>query len=358
MKNLVKKILTLIISCFMVMNLPLVGFAATAKAGGGDAPSLQIQHSPIKSVKAGELIPVSAKINDREGIELVRIYFRSAGSEPYYFIPMIDSKNSEYYALLPAPSGTTEAIEYLFLVKTYNNRIFNSQTFTATIAKQKKVSPDAGQNSIDVLVETKSIPDKMTGFNEKTRVRLVTNDEKHGVLAGLYDIKETGGTASTGQYHGTIFSSKESNLNTMYIAGGVAVGVVAIALLAGSSGSGSDSSPPSGPIDPTLPTGAGLWTLEFDYPPCSKTTSQIVECSAEGLVTAVSPTAIGIPLPESCANSPFGGLADVFIVGGSCDTITACNGYSPPGLVSKTCADKSIIFQKQEGVRVERWSAQ
>jgi hypothetical protein len=352
MKNLRKLIAKVLIPCIILVNFPLPIFAAPAE----EELTLQIEHSAVKKAKTGKTIPVTANFAVAEGSEIVRIYFRAVGSKPYYFVPMVTSHNSEYYSILPAPDGTVASIEYLFLVKTYNNRVFTSKANTVTVTGRKKISADSKQDIVDVSIETTQIPAQIVGFNEKTRVRLVTQSEKHGVLAGLYANKDTGGTSSSGHYHGTIEASEGSHLNALLIGGGVTAGVIALAVIAGSSGSGGSSSS----TDPgtTVSTGAGLWTLQFEYSPCSKTTSQTVACSTEGLVTSVSPTAIGIPLPESCSNSPYGGLADLFTVGGSCDTVTACNNYSSSDLTGKTCAAKSIILYKNDGLRVERWSLQ
>ena len=352
MKNLQKLIAKVLIPCIIMVNLPLLVFAAPTE----EELTLQIEHSPVKKVTVGKTIPVTANFAVAEGIEIVRIYFRAVGSTPYYFVPMIASDNSEYYSILPAPDGSATAIEYLFLVKTYNNRVFTSTANTITVKGPKTVSDDSEQNIVDVSVETTKVPTTMVGFSEKTRVRLVTQSEKHGVLAGLYAYKDTAGTSSSGHYHGTIEAHKGSHRNALLIGGGVAAGAIALAVIAGSSGSGSSSS--STDTGSTVSTGAGLWTLQFEYSPCSKTTSQTVSCSTEGLVTSVSPTAIGIPLPESCSNSPYGGLADLFTVGGSCDTVTACNNYSSSDLTGKTCTAKSIILYKNDGLRVEKWSVQ
>lgn len=349
MKNLRKLIAKVLIPFIILVNFPLPIFAAPIE----EELTLQIEHSAVKKAKAGKTIPITANFAVAEGIEIVRIYFRAVGSTPYYFVPMIVSDNSEYYSILPAPDGTVATIEYLFLVKTYNNRIFTSKANTVTVTGRKDVSADDKQDIVDASVETTKVPATMVGFNEKTRVRLVTQSEKHGVRAGLYDNKDTGGTSSSGHYHGTIEASERSHLNAWLIGGGVAAGAIAIAVIAGSGGSSSSTD-----TDTTVSTGVGSWTLDFEYSPCSKTTSQTVACSTEGLVTSVSPTAIGIPLPESCSNSPYGGLADLFTVGGSCDTVTACNNYSSSNLSSKTCAAKSIILYKNDGLRVERWSVQ
>lgn len=355
MLDLRKFIVIVLIPSLMFVNLPFLAFADSDTGG----PSLRIEHSPVSTLEAGKVFSVSANLQDREGIELVRLYFRAVGTKPYYFVPMIVTKGTEYFGMIPAPSSSTSKIEYQFLVKTYNNRIFNSETFTVNVFSPDQIVAMAEQDTIDVLTETKDVPEQMAGFVGKTRVRLVTKHEKHGVLAGLYTHEESGGTASNGRYHGTVLRSGTSSRNMYLIAGGVALGAVAIGLAAGSgSGGGSSSSSTPPPTTVVDSTGAGTWTLEFNYSPCFKTTTQTVECSAEGLVTSVSPTAIGIPLPADCANTPFNGLSDIFVVGGSCDTMTACNNYSSPDLASKTCADNSMIFTKQAGSRVERWTVQ
>ena len=353
MKNVRKLIAKVLITSIIFLNFPLSVLAASDE----EEPTLQIEHSAVEKAKAGKTIPITANFNAAEGIEIVRIYFRALGNTPYYFVPMIVSKNSEYYSILPAPDGTAPAIEYLFLVKTYNNRIFTSKVSEIKVTDIDKIPAGSKQDIVDVSVETTTAPSKIVGFNKSTKVRLVTQSEKHGVLAGLYDNKDTGGTSSSGHYHGTIEASKSSYRNALLIGGGVTVGAIALAVIAGSGGSSSSSDNGTG-TDTTVATGAGNWTLQFEYAPCSKTTSQTVACSDEGLVTSVSPTAIGIPLPDSCSNSPYGGVADIFIVGGTCDTVKACNNYSSSDLTNKTCAAKSIILNKNNGLRVERWSAQ
>lgn len=350
MKIMRKLIAKVLIVCMVLLNIPLPLFAATVQ----EEALLQIEHSPIEKVKVGKTIPVTANFTVPEGIEIVRVYFRAVGSSPYFFVPMIASQKSEYYSILPAPNGSVAEIEYLFLVKTYDNRVFTSKVNRVAVKGEKNDSADSEQDIVDVSVETVDVPAKIVGFSDSTRIRPVDRSEKHGVIAGLYTNKDTGGTSSSGRYQGTIELSEKSYRTALLIGGGVTVGAIALVAAAGS-GSSSSSDDSSGS---TGSTGAGQWSLEFEYSPCSKTTSQTVNCSAEGLVTSVSPTAIGIPLPESCSNSPYGGLAELFVVGGSCDTVTACNNFSSSDLTGKTCGDTSIILYKNDGLRVERWSAQ
>jgi len=317
-------------------------------------PSLQIVHSPQETVKAGEAIHISAEIEAMEGIELARIYFRSVGSRQYYFVPMVVGEGSTFTGFLPPPTIIGESVEYLFLVKTYNNRIFKSQSFTAKVEGHAEVSPSDETVAIDVLTETMQVPQELIGFDPKTKIRPVTKPEKHGVLAGLYDPEETGGSTSNGQYHGTVIATEKSYFNLILIGGGVLLGAGIIAVAAGSSGSGGGGSSPTDTTSDA--TGAGIWTLDFSYDSCSKNTSQTVQCSDEGLVTAVSPTAIGVPLPDSCDNSPYEGLSDLFVVGGSCDTVTACGSFSSSDLTIRSCSDSTIVLVNGDGSRVETWT--
>lgn len=353
MLDLRKLVIMVIIPGLILLNLPV-----TAMAGADDGgPSLEITHTPISTIQTGQAFEISANLSDREGIELVRIYFRTKGTKSFFFVPMIVSKGTDFYGLLPPPS-TPGKIEYLFLVKTYNNRIFNSETFTVTVKRNKAAGFSPEKEPIDVMTELSAPPKRLPGFGGPTKIRTVTKHEKHGVLAGLYNKEPTGGSASNGRYHGTVTRSSKSNTNMLFIAGGVAAAAIVVGLAAGgsSSGGGSSTTTPVEPVDDS--TGMGTWTLQFDYAPCFRTTSQIVECSTEGLVTSVAPSAIGIPLPPDCANAPFNGISDVFVIGGSCDSVTACTNYSASDLVSKTCEDKAMIFNRQEGNRVERWSVQ
>jgi hypothetical protein len=351
MKRVEQLIVLIITMCLTFLNFPLQVSAETA-----DGPSLQIFHSTIDMAEAGKTVPITATITDREGVELVRIYFREKTSKEFFFVPMIVSEGNDFYGLLPAPLNENDAIEYLFLVKTYNNRIFISQNFATKIETSKIQSTPDETDTVYALTEVSKLPAQIQGFDPNTTIRLVAKHEKHGVVAGLYDNQSSGGTASTGQFHGLINASAQSNRNTLMIIGGVTAGALAIALIAGGGGGSSSSSaiPPTGEIDSS---GVGMWSLDYSNNPCTKITSQVVECSPEGLVTDVSPTAIGVPIPDSCENEPFAGLAEVFIIGGTCDTATACSNYTAQDILGKTCADDSMIFTRQ-GVRTERWAVQ
>lgn len=355
MKSVRKIIAQILILSLLLINFPFTVFGVQE----AEDPSVQIIHTPVEQVLTDEVINISAEIESMEGVELVRIYFRTAGSKNFYFVPMIVSDDTKYSGFLPAPKLSGKSVEYLFLVKTYNNRIFKSQNFTSMVSENKKTGSGDEPVAIDVSIETKEVPPVLVGFDIRTRVRTVTKSEKHGVVAGLYEYEEAGGTSSNGQYHGMVVATEKSYLNTILIGGGVLLGAAAVVAVIGSSGSGGGDSSADTTTDTGTggtATGAGTWTLSYTNGACTKSTSQTVTCSDEGLVTAVSPTAIGVPLPDACDNSPYSGLAGIFIVGGSCDSATACGNYAPSNLDSKICNDSSMVITKDSGSRVENWS--
>lgn len=347
MKEILRKTVAVVVVPLLLIFYP----AQLPAVIGQEGSPLALAHIPLKKAKVNETIPVNVSVESKEGVELVRLYFRAKGTDRYFFVPMIITGKSQYFGLLPAPDGSRRNVEYLFLIKTFNNRIFTSQLYTATVKAGRRV---AVEDSPDVLVETRDLPAEVPGFDKKVKIRQVTSYEKHGVLAGLYKLEDAGGSGSTGHYHGTVLAKKDSGLSPLLITGGVLAGVAVVALVAGGGG-GSSSSGNTAP-DSEQATGAGSWTLNYTYGACLKSTSQAINCSEDGLVTAVSPTAVGIPLPEDCANSPFAGLADVFVVGGSCDSVTACEAYSSSDLVSRSCETSAMVFYREDGTRIESWS--
>jgi len=86
-----------------------------------------------------------------------------------------------------------------------------------------------------------------------------------------------------------------------------------------------------------------------------------VACS-NGVVSEVKPDLITVPVPSQtsmlaiCNNTDYSGMSDVFRAGSTCDAETACKNYSDRSLVSKECSDSSMVFTKENGSRIERWS--
>lgn len=316
-------------------------------------------------------------MEDDSGIDLVRIYFRTVGTTPYFFVPMVNISGDEFSGVLPAPLAMSRGMEYLFLVKNKNNQIFRTQTFRVKIKKSDTpTQPDTNQQPVEVSTETAVAPDSVEGFDAVLSIKTTAPAKKYGTLAGLYNSVSTGTLSKELIYGGLITAVEESSSTKTIIIGGVAAaaligGGTALALAAGGSDSDSINDPsitatPSTPVTNITPseTGKGTWTLTFEYSPCfSSANQQTVTCS-NGLVTAVRPDSITVPVPSqtallvTCNPTPYLGMTEVFQTGSTCDAETACNNYSDRTLVSKECHDSSMVFTKDNGNRIERWSKQ
>jgi hypothetical protein len=338
--------------------------------------STVVTHQPLEIAIGGRILPVFAEIEDDSGIDLVRIYFRTVGTTPYFFVPMLNISGDEFSGVLPAPLALSRGIEYLFLVKNKNNHIFRTQTYQVKIKKSDSgAETDTSQRPGEISTETATIPDTAEGFEAVLSINTVPPAERYGTVAGLYD---SGNKVSVPQniiYGGQITAEKPSSGKTLIVGGLAAAALIgggaALALASGGSGSGSTTSPPvattpPAPVTSTTPseTGNGTWTLVFEYSPCfSSGTQQTVTC-ANGIVTGVRPDSINVPLPSlvslagTCINTSYSGMADVFQTGATCDAETACGNYSDQTLTSKNCGDNSMVFIKDNGNRIERWSRQ
>ncbi len=356
----------LLVPCMLLLNIP-----ATLNAAKKD--NTVVTHDPLAIAIGGQILPVFAEVEDDSGIDLVRIYFRSVGTTPYFFVPMLNISGDEFSGVLPAPLAVSREMEYLFLVKNKNNHIFRTQTFRVKVKKSETATQaDTSQQPIEVSTETATAPNSIEGFGGVLSIKTVAPTERYGTLAGLYNSSSTDALSKKLIYGGLITAVESSS--KMIIIGGVAAaaligGGTALALAGGGSDSGSTNDPsatttPSTPVTSITPseTGSGTWTLTFEYSPCfSSGTQQTVTCS-NGLVTAVRPDSVTVPIPNSftgaCNNTPYAGMAGIFQTGSTCDAETACNSYSDQDLVRKDCRDSSMVFTKDNGNRIERWSKQ
>ncbi|BCL61285.1 hypothetical protein DGMP_19780 [Desulfomarina profundi] len=360
----------LLLPCMLLLNIP-------AALNAAERDNTVVTHNPLAIAIGGQILPVFAEVEDDSGIDLVRIYFRTAGTTPYFFVPMLNISGDEFSGVLPAPLAVSREMEYLFLVKNKNNHIFRTQTFRVKVKKSETTAQaDTNQQPVEVSTETASAPNSVEGFGGVLSIKTAAPTERYGTLAGLYNSSSTSAMPKKFIYGGIITAVEESSSTKTIIIGGVAAaaligGGTALALAGGGSDSGSTNDPsatttPSTPVTSITPseTGSGTWTLTFEYSPCfSSGTQQTVFCS-NGLVTAVRPSSITVPIPNlisfagTCNNTLYSGMAGIFQAGSTCDAKTACNSYSDQTLVSKDCRDSSMVFTKDNGNRIERWSRQ
>ncbi|MEZ4565842.1 MAG: hypothetical protein R2860_02355 [Desulfobacterales bacterium] len=134
-------------------------------------------------------IRMEAQVEDPQGVNLVRCYFKAAGEADLVFVPMNMIGKNEYAGILPAPSQSTTQIEYLFLAVNSAKQVVRSQTFTVTKNPAKAHSrlagsPQRGRNQSQHGSGTthKELP----GFSDNVTVDMVESGARFGVVALLY----------------------------------------------------------------------------------------------------------------------------------------------------------------------------
>ncbi|WP_045211593.1 hypothetical protein [Desulfonatronovibrio magnus] len=240
---------------FMCLSLVLSTLAPALMAAETSAQT-NMRHTAPKYFVPEHRIQLEAQVSDPSGIELVRCYFKSAGEADFVFVPMTNTRRNNFAGVLPAPSRSTEQIEYLFLAVNANNEVVKSQTFV--INQEDKDKAPAWQDipadsEIHVSMELDQVPADVPGFTDNIAMNAVESGARFGVVAGgLYQLtSSTSGSAAAATTAGTV-SASAAGIGT---AGAVALGVGAAAAVggaaaAGGSSGGGGSSPSPDPVDP------------------------------------------------------------------------------------------------------------
>ena len=224
----------------MVMVAGVSFFASMALA-----TDAKIELDPIvKDFIPSYRIDIKANIEDKKGVDLARVYFKSSDVENFSFVKM-ECKKEVCSATLPAPAKTVKSIDYLVLVKNRANEVYKTQIFSAK-AKDSKEGIPPYQKAVDdskllVKTELKEAPKALKGFSDNVVLDAVESGAKYGVVAGLYNSSTSGAVGATTTVSatstGTVVATEASLLSsTAMIVGGVAVagGAVAVASNSGS----------------------------------------------------------------------------------------------------------------------------
>jgi len=174
--------------------------------GAQTKPKINISHTPVDHFVPGFRIGVKALISDENGVMLARCYFRSKGEADYVFVEMPLEVGNEYAAVLPAPSETTEEIEYILLAVNNNGVVVRSQTFIAKRAEAEEKPPwQELDSSGDITIKTElaSAPEALPGFSDSIVSDVVESAFRFGyVVEGIYLITQMVGAAPVGAISG------------------------------------------------------------------------------------------------------------------------------------------------------------
>jgi hypothetical protein len=181
--------------------LALMLFAA-CPASTVNAADTKMKHTPPDYFVSEHRIQLDADVQDPSGINLVRCYFKAVGEADLVFVPMSPAGSSKYAGILPAPSATTDRIEYLFLAVNAQNQVVRTQSFfiDRNDAKEKPACQDIPKDGeIRVSMELDSAPKELRGFSDNVTIDIVESGARFGVVALLYDASQSkGGGAGTG----------------------------------------------------------------------------------------------------------------------------------------------------------------
>ena len=264
-----KKYIALILTpLMMVFNIPLIVLANDQPK----QPTVEIVHEPVETAKAGERIVLKADIEDKNGIDVVRAYFKAEDGANYNFVEMVPEDpnaapliEAEYTAILPAPNNAAHSITYLILVKNSFNVVVKSQNYWVKVETSDD-NPQGGE-PIKVYTELNDVPTQITGFSDNIVFDTVESATKFGIVAGLYQTMSKGAEGVV--YGGTVATSTGGVGAGTIILGTLAVAAVAGGAVALASSGSSDSNNDPAPIDPgTNCIYQGSWSGNYSETDC------------------------------------------------------------------------------------------
>lgn len=221
---------------------------------------IDIEFDPIiAEVAPGKRILVTATIEDKAGLNVVRTYFKATDAVNYSFVPM-GCEETVCTSILPALSQETKGMDYLVLVKNGENKVYKTQTFNATTLAVSKEIPEyqnvVTEGTIQVKTELPKAPKMVEGFSDNITIDTVDSTLRFGAVAGVTSGGSAAAAASaTGTTSaGTIAAGAAGISTTVAVAGAVAV--AGGAAVVGNSGSGGGNT-----TIYTIKNMAGTWNL-------------------------------------------------------------------------------------------------
>jgi hypothetical protein len=169
-------------------------------------PKTNISHTPVDYFVPGFRILVKALISDEGGVMMARCYFRAKGEADYVFVDMPLEVGNEYAGILPAPSESTEEIEYLLLAVNNDGVVVRSQEFFAKRAddQEKPSWQDVDSTgNISIKTELAQAPETLAGFSDSIVADVVESAVRFGYVAeGIYLLTQMIGAAPIGAVSG------------------------------------------------------------------------------------------------------------------------------------------------------------
>jgi hypothetical protein len=188
----------------LVLTLGLTSASADVSAfsDAGRDDETTIVHNPVQTFVPGFRINVKAVVDGEHSVESVRCYFRAAGDTNFMFVEMPRTTANTYVTVLPAPSPTTVAIQYVLLAVNSRNVVVRSQMFA--IERAQGSMPTEWQSTdrtgqLAVKTELAQAPATVNGFADSVMTDVEEATRRFGfVVGGLYAIRQAGPAGFTG----------------------------------------------------------------------------------------------------------------------------------------------------------------
>ena len=212
LRQMFKQARVVLVLC-LSLSLVFTNFTPVFAASQADART-KMKHNPPDYFVPAHRIQLDVRVSDPKGVKLVRCYFKAAGETDFVFVPMSNTGKNSYSGVLPAPSATSERIEYLFLSVNAENVIVKSQTFV--LEKKDKDQVPAWQdipmeNEIKVSMELDQVPSELPGFSDNIAMDVVESGLRFGIVAGgLYQLSTAATASSAGSAAATTSAAAAS----------------------------------------------------------------------------------------------------------------------------------------------------
>lgn len=231
--------------------------------------TMEIIHTPVKTITAGRRTVLEVKVQDKAGVDLVRIYFKVREGAEYNFVVLLSMGDDSYSTILPAPANNAGTIQYLILAKNGDGQVFKSQIYRARVEDDESADEAIGDNEkIQVYSELNQAPETITGFSDNLGIDIVESSARFGITAMLY---KSSGSASGGSSATTVSATSGGISTTTVVAGGAALAAIA-AGVALSSSSGEDDGGSNGNTEETTTRAVcsfeGGWTGSWAETSC------------------------------------------------------------------------------------------
>lgn len=203
MRNVV--ILATLVFMFLGLEVLLLSVVCIPEACSATVPVTEIFHQQVSSFSEGSSLPLEVAVKDPAGVSGVRCYFRFDSSLPFVYSEMTVARGNVFTTQLPVAIATVQKIEYLFLVVNGQKQAILSPTFTST-KKDGNVQATEVKNLVPEQYQLKSEVDGAAAVKsfflqtDNVQISLVPQQDRYGVLAGLYSREQIGAEVAAGYF--------------------------------------------------------------------------------------------------------------------------------------------------------------